>query len=174
MSATFFTVTTKGITAQDAFQTIVDEYRITYGSNPYSGNISTKTSFKMVTPRKGETPDQVIDRMINVLDKWGPCACIEIAPPKIQPLAVKVAHNKPELVFKNQYVVYKNVKQVGSFDTKKEALKAIKGTPQYYPAEYTIKVEKKPCKNNLVATVTVEPNKKTQLGKYLFFGWAPS
>lgn len=94
MGGCTFTSVCHARTAKDAFECLQDEARNDpdYDEEGYNGDISGKSSFRMVYPNPGETPTGCIDRILEdedhfSYDKWGPAACIDAGPTKDAPEA---------------------------------------------------------------------------------------
>jgi len=89
MAATTFTVTSKGKTAQEAFEEAVEQARYRDGNGGYSGTIAEKSSFRMVAGVEGlvklseADKRQLADSMLDdrrswIDDKWAPAGCIAL------------------------------------------------------------------------------------------------
>ncbi len=96
MGASEFSTTVKAPTAREAFQ-LAREYALIDlrcnrdedddddGSCGYTGTIIEKRDFIMVVAKRGETVRETVDRCMSdqshaCFDKWGPAACIAVAP----------------------------------------------------------------------------------------------
>lgn len=82
MGAMEFRSDASGKTAKEAFDKAVDAAGWEHGHGGYSGTIAEKRTFRMVTPRHGETPADCMERCLSdphhfCQDKWGPAACID-------------------------------------------------------------------------------------------------
>ena len=83
MGACTFATCSYGTTAQDAFQSAVDQAQYDHGHS-YSGTVGEKSRFKMFTfnpdnhPSLNELIDELTMNHPDVSDKWGPAGCIDL------------------------------------------------------------------------------------------------
>ncbi len=85
MGAAEFTTRSTGKTAVEAFSNAVSQAQYDHGHSGYSGSIAEKSSFKMVTPKAGESVQDCMDRCMEdedhfCQDKWGDAACVVVSP----------------------------------------------------------------------------------------------
>ena len=73
----------KGRSAQDAFNTAVEEARYESGHGGYTGTIAEKHTFTLISVPEGQDPvafaHGLVDKDDNrVSDKWGPAGCVKV------------------------------------------------------------------------------------------------
>lgn len=84
MGATNFAVRAKGKTAQEAFNTAVEQAAWEHGHGGYTGTIAEKSSFVVIAVPAGRKPGEYADSLIESGDKrvdskWGPAGCVQVA-----------------------------------------------------------------------------------------------
>jgi len=77
MGAHSFTASVYAPTAADGYSMLVDEAVYDHGHDPYNGTISTTSGFKIVPFMEGESSEQWSERVLDITEKRGSCACIE-------------------------------------------------------------------------------------------------
>lgn len=85
MGAINFMTIARGKDASEAFNNAVEDAQYEYGHRGYTGTIAEKSSYTLVVPREGETPQQCLDRHVEkntFFDKWGPAGCVQLEPGK--------------------------------------------------------------------------------------------
>lgn len=94
MGASIFFETSKGSSAQAAFDKAVEDALYDYGHSGYTGSIAEKEEFIMIpftfkshdpNERETELNRWFLDNLNNdtldaIEDKWGPAGCTQIAP----------------------------------------------------------------------------------------------
>ena len=90
MGACDFECKTSAKSAKEAFRSLVEDALYESGHGGYSGTIAEKSSFRMVSPRSGESVVDCVRRCMEDLnhwsaDKWGPAACVDGGPDLKQP-----------------------------------------------------------------------------------------
>lgn len=83
MGASEFEVRTSGKTPDEAFRRAVEDAQYESGHGGYTGTIAEKSSFKLVTPKAGDSPLDCVRRCVDddnhwSQDKWGPAACVRL------------------------------------------------------------------------------------------------
>jgi len=81
MGAADFQTKARSENARAAFQAAREEAQHEHGHGGYTGSITEKESFKVVTPEDGETPQECLKRHWDqgtFDDKWGPAGCVEL------------------------------------------------------------------------------------------------
>lgn len=72
----------KKMTANEAYQTLVEQAELNYGCDTYNGTISTTRGFVMVDKGK-QRLDTAVRRILedesSEIQKWGPAGCIELS-----------------------------------------------------------------------------------------------
>src|SRR5205085_10446544 len=87
MGAQDFTHWSSGKSAQEAFDSAVEEAKFEYGRSGYTGTIAEKDSFVMIpwqedSSKTEEDVEDIANQLINdndprINDKWGPAGCLE-------------------------------------------------------------------------------------------------
>ena len=85
MGAEYFETRMSGKTAKSAFDAAVAKARHDYGHRGYTGTIAEKSTYRVVTPKPGETPLACVQRCADdddhfSQDKWGDAACVDMGP----------------------------------------------------------------------------------------------
>ena len=80
MGACDFMTRASGDTPAEAFRKAVADAKHEHGHRGYTGTIAEKHSFRMVTPRPGETPYDCANRLLDAdeFDKYGDAGCINV------------------------------------------------------------------------------------------------
>jgi hypothetical protein len=180
MGACSFTTSSYGKSMSEAYNNAVEDATHEYGNDAYNGTISTTRGCRDVTAeykRSGKSLNQYINDSIDNFNKWSACGGICVEEPKTNTNKVKsqVEHivEKGTKKWVLKYVVYDYDNQVGSYNTKGDAVKKAREHTEKTQRRTTISMEKKLDKgNSQVASVTYKQATNEKKGKYIFFGWA--
>jgi hypothetical protein len=190
MGACDFETTNQGRTAQEAFDSAVQQAVEYYGNTGYTGTIAEKDSFVEIEVPIGRDPSAFARKLMDdnvdeISDKWGPAGCV-----LLESVPVEWCANVREFPFtgtRKWETVYSLVDSLSgmsqaSFTRKGDAIKAAKEialTKGYY---VDVVLEKRLVDSSrLVSTVSwIHPQKgvrknsivKSHMNTYLFFGWA--
>jgi hypothetical protein len=179
MGATRFHESGRGKSAQEVYSKLVNEAEYENGHDCYNGTISTTAGFHDVTKewkasKKGL--DSYISAMLNDAKKYDCfCICIRNAVENKNKTKSQVEHivtpGTKKWVLK--YVVYNFDDQLGSYNTKGEAVKAARAYTEKTQKRTSIVMEKKLEKGgSQVATITYKTSTTEKDGEYVFFGYA--
>lgn len=199
MGAVEFWVKAVGHTPEDAFQKAIDQAIRLHGIGSYTGTISTKTSFCMVTVPKGKNPEEHARERLekDLLDKWGPAECVflgkrkrvkslieRVPPQKINEEKYKESPGK----WRTVYVLtgWKSEEELAICLTKQEATKAARklALTRQEPVVVKKTMRKHLSDNSFVANeliLKVIPERtapivkaiEEEVNEYLFYGLAP-
>lgn len=180
MGACSFTTSAYGKSMSEAYNNAVEDATHEYGNDAYNGTISTTRGCRDVTAeykRSGKSLNQYINDSIDNFNKWGACGGICVEEPITNKGKIKsqVEHivEKGTKKWVLKYVVYEYDNQIGSFNTKGDAVKKAREHTEKTQRRTTISMEKKLEKgNSQVATITYKQATNEKKGKYIFFGWA--
>jgi hypothetical protein len=180
MGACSFTTSSYGKSMSEAYNNAVEDATHEYGNDAYNGTISTTRGCRDVTAeykRSGKSINQYINDNIDNFNKWGACGGICVEEPITNKGKIKsqVEHivEKGTKKWVLKYVVYEYDNQIGSFNTKGDAVKKAREHTEKTQRRTTISMEKKLDKgNSQVASVTYKQATNEKKGKYIFFGWA--
>jgi hypothetical protein len=180
MGACSFTTSSYGKSMSEAYNNAVEDATHEYGNDAYNGTISTTRGCRDVTAeykRSGKSLNQFINDNIDNFNKWGACGGICVEEPITNKGKIKsqVEHivEKGTKKWVLKYVVYDYDNQVGSYNTKGDAVKSARAYTERTQKRTTISMEKKLEKgNSQVARVTYKQATNEKKGKYIFFGWA--
>ena len=180
MGACSFTTSAYGKSMSEAYNNAVEDATHEYGNDAYNGTISTTRGCRDVTAeykRSGKSINQYINDNIDNFNKWGACGGICVEEPITNKGKIKsqVEHivEKGTKKWVLKYVVYDYDNQVGSYNTKGDAVKSARAYTERTQKRTTISMEKKLEKgNSQVARVTYKQATNEKKGKYIFFGWA--
>ena len=180
MGACSFTTSAYGKSMSEAYNNAVEDATHEYGNDAYNGTISTTRGCRDVTAeykRSGKSINQYINDNIDNFNKWGACGGICVEEPITNKGKIKsqVEHivEKGTKKWVLKYVVYEYDNQIGSFNTKGDAVKKAREHTEKTQRRTTISMEKKLDKgNSQVASVTYKQATNEKKGKYIFFGWA--
>jgi hypothetical protein len=180
MGACSFTTSAYGKSMSEAYNNAVEDATHEYGNDAYNGTISTTRGCRDVTAeykRSGKSLNQFINDSIDNFNKWGACGGICVEEPITNKGKIKsqVEHivEKGTKKWVLKYVVYDYDNQVGSYNTKGDAVKSARAYTERTQKRTTISMEKKLEKgNSQVARVTYKQATNEKKGKYIFFGWA--
>jgi hypothetical protein len=180
MGACSFTTSAYGKSMSEAYNNAVEDAVSEYGTDAYNCTISTTRGCRDVTAeykRSGKSLNQFINDNIDNFNKWGACGGICVEEPITNKSKIKsqVEHivEKGTKKWVLKYVVYEYDNQIGSFNTKGDAVKKAREHTEKTQRRTTISMEKKLEKgNSQVATITYKQAKNEKRGKYIFFGWA--
>ena len=152
-----------------------------YGDDCYNGTISTVPGFRDITnewKNSRKTQDNFIREKLDDANKYD-CFCICTNPPIENKNKTKsqveniVTKGTKKWVLK--YVVYDdyNDRQLGSYTTKGDAVKAARAHTEKTFNRTSISIEKKLEKGNTtVAKITYKKSDKERDGQWVFFGYA--
>jgi hypothetical protein len=169
----------RGKSAQDVFTRLVENAEREYGDDPYNGTISTVSGFRDITEEYKRSKKD-IQRFIN--DKFEnankrDCFAICIHPPVDNKNKTKsqvehiVTPGTKKWVLK--YVVYTFDNQLGSYNTKGDAVKAARAHTEKTFKSTSIVMEKKLEKgSNQVAKISYKKSTTEKDGEWIFFGYA--
>jgi hypothetical protein len=180
MGACSFTTSSYGKSISEAYSNAVADAVHEYGTDTYNGTISTTNGVRDMTSefkRSGKSLNQFINDNIENFSKWGACGGICVEEPITNKGKIKsqVEHivEKGTKKWVLKYVVYDYDNQIGSYNTKGEAVKSARAYTERTQKRTTISMEKKLEKgNSQVARVTYKQATNEKKGKYVFFGWA--
>ena len=179
MGACSFENTGRGKSAQQVFARLQDSAQREYGYDSYNGTISTVPGFRDITNEwkssKKELNRFISDKLENA-NKYD-CFCICTNPPVENKNKTKsqvehiVTPGTKKWVLK--YVVYTHDNQLGSYNTKGDAVKAARAHTEKTQQSTTITMEKKLEKgNSTVARITYKKSTTEKDGQWVFFGYA--
>lgn len=179
MGACQFTNSGRGKSAQDVFTKLQDAAEREYGDDSYNGTISTVPGFRDLTndwKNSKKDLDRFIREKIEDARKYD-CFCICTHNPVENKNKTKsqvehiVTPGTKKWVLK--YVVYDFDNQLGSYNTKGEAVKAARAYTEKTQKRTSIVMEKKLEKgNSQVAKITYKASTTEKDGEYVFFGYA--
>jgi hypothetical protein len=180
MGACSFTTSSYGKSMSEAYNNAVEDATHEYGNDAYNGTISTTRGVRDVTAeykRSGKSLNQYINDTIENFSKWGSCGGICVEEPKTNTNKVKsqVEHivEKGTKKWVLKYVVYDYDNQIGSYNTKGDAVKSAREYTERTQKRTSISMEKKLEKgNSQVARISYKQATNEKKGKYIFFGWA--
>lgn len=181
MGASFFQTTYRGKSLSDAYKRAVEDAVYERGSDPYNGTISTTTAYSVADKTKeykasGKSLNDYINHMADVSAKRQ-CFAICLEEPKTNTNKIKsqvehiVTPGTKKWVLK--YVVMSYDGEIGSYNTKGDAVKAARVHTEKYLSSTTVHMEKRIDKANAqVAKITYKRSDKEKDGRWIFFGWA--
>lgn len=179
MGACQFENSGRGKSAQDVFTKLQDAAEREYGDDSYNGTISTVPGFRDLTndwKNSKKDLDRFIREKIEDARKYD-CFCICTHNPVENKNKTKsqvehiVTPGTKKWVLK--YVVYDFDNQLGSYNTKGEAVKAARAYTEKTQKRTSIVMEKKLEKgNSQVAKITYKASTTEKDGEYVFFGYA--
>lgn len=168
-----------GRSAKDVFTRLQDAATREYGDDCYNGTISTVRGFRDLTEewkRSGKDLDSFISNRLDDANKYD-CFCICTNPPVANNNKIKtqvehiITPGTKKWVLK--YVVYDFDRQIGSYNTKGDAVKAARAHTEKTLKRTTISMEKKLEKGSSeVARITYKSSTTEKDGHYVFFGYA--
>jgi hypothetical protein len=169
----------RGKSAQDVFSRLQERAEREYGDDIYNGTISTVPGFRDITSEwKNSKKDlnRFISERLDDARKYD-CFCICTNPPVENKNKTKsqvehiVTPGTKKWVLK--YVVYTHDNQLGSYNTKGDAVKAARAHTEKTQQSTTITMEKKLEKgNSTVARITYKKSTTEKDGQWVFFGYA--
>jgi hypothetical protein len=179
MGACQFENSGRGKSAKDVFTKLQDRAEIEYGDDSYNGTISTVPGFRDIT-NEWKTSKKDLSRFIRErLDDARKYDCFAICThePVVNNNKIKtqvehhVTPGTKKWVLK--YVVYDFDNQLGSYNTKGDAVKAARAHTEKTFRRTSISMEKKLEKGNAqVATINYKASSEEKDGQWLFFGLA--
>jgi hypothetical protein len=179
MGACQFENSGRGKSAKDVFTKLQDAAEREYGDDSYNGTISTVSGFRDLT-NEWKTSKKDLNRFIRErLDDANKYDCFAICthPPVVNNNKIKsqvehiVTPGTKKWMLK--YVVYDYDNQLGSYDTKGDAVKAARAHTEKTFKRTTISMEKKLEKGNAqVATINYKSSSEEKDGQWIFFGYA--
>jgi hypothetical protein len=180
MGACSFTTSSYGKSMSEAYNNAVEDATHEYGNDAYNGTISTTRGVRDVTAefkRSGLGINEFINKNIEKCEKWGSAWGICTTEPKINKNKIKssVEHivEKGTKKWVLKYVVYDYDNQIGSYNTKGDAVKSARAYTERTQNRTTISMEKKLEKgNSQVARITYKTSENESKGRYIFFGLA--
>jgi hypothetical protein len=169
----------RGKSAQQVFTKLVENAEREYGDDPYNGTISTVSGFRDITEvynRSGKDIQRFINDKFENANKRD-CFAICTHPPVSNKNKTKtqvehiVTPGTKKWVLK--YVVYTFDNQLGSYNTKGDAVKAGRAHTEKTGQSTSIIMEKKLEKgNSQVARITYKKSTTEKDGEWIFFGYA--
>jgi hypothetical protein len=179
MGACQFENSGRGRSAKDVFTKLQDRAEREYGDDSYNGTISTVPGFHDLT-NEWKTSKKDLSRFIRErlddANKYD-CFCICTHQPVTNNNKIKsqvehiVTPGTKKWVLK--YVVYDFDNQLGSYNTKGDAVKAARAHTEKTFNRTSISMEKKLEKGNAeVAKITYKQSSEEKDGQWLFFGYA--
>jgi hypothetical protein len=169
----------RGKSAQQVFARLQDAAQREYGDDIYNGTISTIPGFRDITnewKNSKKDLDSFIHAKLEDARKYD-CFCICTNPPVENKNKTKsqvehiVTPGTKKWVLK--YVVYTHDNQLGSYNTKGDAVKAARAHTEKTQRSTSIVMEKKLEKgNSQVAKITYKQSTTEKDGHYVFFGYA--
>jgi hypothetical protein len=169
----------RGKSAQDVFARLQERAEREYGDDCYNGTISTVPGFRDITnewKNSRKTQDNFIREKLEDARKYD-CFAICTHPPVENKNKTKsqvehiVTPGTKKWVLK--YVVYTHDNQLGSYNTKGDAVKAARAHTEKTQQSTTITMEKKLEKGNSnVARITYKKSTTEKDGQWVFFGYA--
>lgn len=145
----------------------------------YNGTISTTHGFRDVTSEFKRSKKQLIEFINEAYDKLNKRDCWAICIDEPKDNKNKTKSQVEHIVEKGtkkwvlKYSVYNYDHQVGSYNTKGDAVKAAREYTERTEKSTNIVMEKKLEKgNSQVARVTYKKSSNEKSGKWVFFGWA--
>jgi len=179
MGACQFENSGRGKSAKEVFTKLQDAAEREYGDDCYNGTISTVPGFRDLTSEwKSSKKDlsRFIRERLNDANKYD-CFAICTHQPVVNSNKIKsqvehiVTPGTKKWVLK--YVVYDYDNQLGSYDTKGDAVKAARAHTEKTFKRTTISMEKKLEKgSSQVATITYKKSSEEKDGQWIFFGYA--
>jgi len=179
MGACDFQNSGRGKSAKQVFTRLQDEARREYGDDIYNGTISTVPGFRDITDewkRSKKDLNRFIGEKFENANKYD-CFCICTNPPVENKNKTKtqvehiVTPGTKKWVLK--YVVYNYDNQLGSYDTKGDAVKVAREYTEKTQNRTTISMEKKLEKGSAeVARITYKKSSEEKDGEWIFFGYA--
>jgi hypothetical protein len=179
MGACSFQQSGRGKSAQQVFTRLQDQAISEYGHDSYNGTISTVPGFRDITnewKRSGKDLNRFIHEKLEDGNKYD-CFCICTNPPVENKNKTKtevehiVTPGTKKWVLK--YVVYNYDNQLGSYDTKGDAVKAARAYTEKTLNRTYVSMEKKLEKGSCeVAKITYKTSTTEKDGHYVFFGYA--
>lgn len=179
MGACAFRETGRGRSAQNVFRKLQEEAQREYGDDCYNGTISTVNGFRDLTDEWKKSKKDLthfVEYKITNANKYD-CFCICVTPPvenknktKTQVQHISMKGTKKWLL---KYVVTGIDGELGSYNTKGEAVTAARAYTEKYLSSTTVHMEKRIDRANAqVARITYKRSEKEKDGQWLFFGWA--
>jgi hypothetical protein len=179
MGACQFTNSGRGKSAKDVFTKLQDAATREYGDDSYNGTISTVPGFHDITNDWKNSKKELNNFIAERLDRANKydCFCICTNPSVENKNKTKsqvehiVTPGTKKWVLK--YVVYTYDHQLGSYNTKGDAVKAARVHTEKTFKSTSIVMEKKLEKgNSQVAKITYKRSINEKDGEYVFFGYA--
>jgi len=83
MGADTFLTRSRGRNVAEAFHAAVERARYEDGHAGYTGTIAEKSSWTVIQPAAGESPEDCANRLLDdddrrIADKWGPAGAIKV------------------------------------------------------------------------------------------------
>ena len=179
MGACSFVNRGSGKSAQEVFRRLQENAERQHGDDIYNGTISTVPGFKDLTStweKIGKDTNRFIGDILDGANKYD-CFSICVRKPVENKNKTKsqvehiVTPGTKKWVLK--YVVYDYDHQLGSYNTKGDAVKAARAHTEKTFKSTSIIMEKKLEKgNSQVARITYKQSTKEKDGHYIFFGYA--
>lgn len=179
MGACAFRNSGRGKSARDVFRELQEEAISEYGHDSYNGTISTVNGFRDLTEewkKSKKDANTFIENKISDSNKRD-CFCICVEPP---------VENKNKTKSQVEHIVTKGTKkwilkyvvtgidgEIGSYNTKGEAVAAARVHTEKFLSSTSVHMEKRIDKANAqVAKITYKRSDKEKDGRWIFFGWA--
>jgi len=179
-----FTITERGASMQEAYNTAVEEAEREHGTDPYNGTISTTTGVQDKTrdfkKKKGDAwdyRDDNIDDANKHEPVWGVCISEPVGNPNKIQTQVEVVRKKGAQKWELKYQVstrgYHNRELVYTGDSQGDAIAKARAYSQKHMCDTFVEmVRVLSSGSNRVANISYKPSPKQKLGEYLFFGTA--
>ena len=179
MGACSFQQSGRGKSASQVFTRLQDAAQREYGDDSYNGTISTVPGFRDITDdwkRSKKDLNRFIDEKLDDANKYD-CFAICTHQPVQNKNKTKsqvehiVTPGTKKWVLK--YVVYDFDNQLGSYNTKGDAVKAARAHTEKTLKRTNISMEKKLEKGSSeVARITYKASSEEKDGQWIFFGYA--
>lgn len=179
MGACSFRNTGSGRSAQDVFRRLQEIAEREHGDDCYNGTISTVPGFRDVT-NEWKNSKRDLNTFINdKIEDGNKYDCFAICTRNPVENKNKTKSQVEHIVTPGtkkwvlKYVVYTYDHQLGSYNTKGDAVKAARAHTEKTQQSTSIVMEKKLEKgNSQVAKITYKQSSTEKPGEWIFFGWA--
>jgi hypothetical protein len=181
MGATQFRNSGRGKSAQDVFTRLQDAAEREYGDDPYNGTISTVPGVRDLTDEWKKSKKDLDSFIEKKLDEGRKYDCFAICTHQPVTNSNKIKTQVEHIVTPGtkkwvlKYVVYDyyNDRQIGSYNTKGDAVKAARAHTEKTQYRTSVSMEKKLEKGSCeVAKITYKTSSEEKDGQWIFFGWA--
>jgi len=179
MGACQFQNSGRGKSAKDVFTKLQEVAEREYGDDSYNGTISTVPGFRDIT-NEWKTSKKDLSRFIREkLDDANKYDCFAICTHEPVTNNNKIKTQVEHIVTPGtkkwilKYVVYDYDNQLGSYNTKGDAVKAARAHTEKTFKRTSISMEKKLEKGSCeVAKITYKQSSEEKDGQWIFFGYA--